>query len=332
MTTTTSLRLRPPWSKTAGSKRNHNAMANSESDDEQHPSGTGTTLTVVAANQNIVAATKLYANKKRLRSDQVPELEQFAIDPPSLREVKLFANLLFLGNEVSKSRHCPALTNINKYAPAVLLSSKITTYKGNAATDLLLIILKKYRFDIPPGLEHYLANWAKIVTAVQYALTQRRSKIKKLICASLKPNPDGSYGPEAVHQNIYDLAQATIKDTQCSVSVELCARIALMRKVYLKHPGNNFLDKLDDRLAKIRSVANGDAKKIVRAFRLTLTEDQDKHGAKTYDLDENTVDAFQQQVDELINIGLVDAATSVQGPISPTAGPSAGSSAEGPSA
>jgi hypothetical protein len=38
----------------------------------------------------------------------------------------------------------------------------------------------------------------------------------------------------------------------------------LQRKVYLKHPGNNFWDKLDDRLAKIRSAANGDPKKIIR--------------------------------------------------------------------
>ncbi|KAJ7900723.1 hypothetical protein B0H14DRAFT_3423333 [Mycena olivaceomarginata] len=173
----------------------------------------------------------------------------------------------------------------------------------------MLVVLKKFRFDIPPGLEHYPADWAKVVGASQYALTQRRSKIKKVIHASLKPNKDGVYGPEAEHQNIYDLMQAIIKGTQCSVSVELCARIALRRKVFLKHPGTNFWDKLDDRLAKIRSAAKGDAKKIIR---YTLNEDQDKHGAKSYVLDENAVDAFQQQVDELIDVGSIDAAMSAQ--------------------
>jgi hypothetical protein len=42
-------------------------------------------------------------------------------------------------------------------------------------------ILKKYRFDIPPGLEHNQADWAKVISAVQDALTQKRSKIKKAV-------------------------------------------------------------------------------------------------------------------------------------------------------
>ncbi|KAJ7845606.1 hypothetical protein B0H14DRAFT_3454874 [Mycena olivaceomarginata] len=131
-----------------------------------------------------------------------------------------------------------------------------------------------------------------VVVVVVYGFALR-------IKSSLNPNQAGAYGPEAEHQNIYDLAQAIVKDTQCTVNVVLCARIALMRKVYLKHPGNNFWDKIDD-----RNEANGDAKKTTRAFRHILTQDQDKHGAKTYVLDD-TVDAFQLQVDELINPVLV---------------------------
>ncbi|KAF7368442.1 hypothetical protein MVEN_00167200 [Mycena venus] len=297
-------------------KRSHGTMAgDDDSDGEQ---GAGAAPTFVAANQNIIAATKLYADKKRLRGDQATELEQFANDPPSLREVKLLANLFAVGNELGKlvtsqlsyEVSAELNLNINKYAPAVLLSSKIHTYKGDGATDLLMVLLKKYRFDIPPGLEHYPADWGKIVGASQCALTQRRSKIKKTIRSSLKPNQAGGYGPEADHQNIYDLTQAIVKDTQCTVSVILCARIALMRKVYLNHPGTNFWDKLDDRLSKIRNEANGDAKKITRVFCHILTQDQDKHGAKTYVLDEDTVDPFQHQVDKLINVGVIDAATS----------------------
>ncbi|KAF8143706.1 hypothetical protein K438DRAFT_1993662 [Mycena galopus ATCC 62051] len=80
------------------------------------------------------------------------------------------------------------------------------------------------------------------------------------------------------------------------------------RKVYLKHLGNNFWEKLDARLAKIRNVVDGDTK-IIRAFRQTLTEDRSTHGAKTHDLDDNTVDGFQQRVDRLIDLGSVDATT-----------------------
>jgi hypothetical protein len=42
-------------------------------------------------------------------------------------------------------------------------------------------ILKQYRFDMPAGLENIPADWEKVVEAVQDALTQRRSKIKKSV-------------------------------------------------------------------------------------------------------------------------------------------------------
>jgi hypothetical protein len=87
-------------------------------------------------------------------------------------------------------------TNLFKYAPAVLLSSKTKIYKGNAVTDILLVrsslhirsaltpfqaIVKKFRFDVPAGLEKIPADWAKVTAAAQYTLTQRRSKIKKAV-------------------------------------------------------------------------------------------------------------------------------------------------------
>ncbi|KAF7378117.1 hypothetical protein MSAN_00236000 [Mycena sanguinolenta] len=301
------------------SKRNRAAMNDddkSDSDSEDRlPSGP----VLPPTNQNIVVATKLYADKKRLRVEQATELESTL---PSLREVKLFANLLAIKNDIGKLvtskpgyEVSPDLvTNIAKYAPAVLLSSKINIYKGDAATEILLGILKKFRFDIPPGLENIPADWAKVTAAVQYALTQRRAAIKKTIRASLNPvkgkESKDVYGPPDKHQNIYDLTQVNVKGTQCTVNVVLCARIALMRKVYCKHPGTKFWDKLDDRIAKIREDANSDAKKITKAFRHILTEDQNKHGKKTeYVLDE-VVDDFQQQVDDLIDVGALEAVTS----------------------
>ncbi|KAJ7321107.1 hypothetical protein DFH08DRAFT_713130 [Mycena albidolilacea] len=160
---------------------------------------------------------------------------------------------------------------------------------------------------MPAGLENIPADLEKVVEAVQDALTQRRSKIKKSIRGSLKPNKDGGYAPKEDHLNIFDLTQNIVKGTQCAVNVVLCAHIALMRKVYCKHPGVKFWDELDKRLAKIRAEAKGDMKQVTRAFRHILTEDQDTHGAKTYELDENTVDTFQEGVDALIEAGAKDA-------------------------
>ncbi|KAJ7698600.1 hypothetical protein B0H17DRAFT_1196707 [Mycena rosella] len=252
----------------------------------------GTIAPLVLPNQNIVAAARHYADKKRLRGEQLTEIDVFLKDPPSLRETKMMANLLALGNQVEKIVTSKAgyevsadlETNIYKYAPAVLLSSKVTVYKG---------------------LENVPAAWAKITAVAQEALTQKRSNIKKAIRASV-------HGDDPEHQNIFDLAKVIVKGTQCTVNVVLCAHITLMRAVYLKVPGPKFWDKLDVRLAKIRKESGGDAGKITRAFRHILTIDQDKHSAKDYDLDEKTVDNFQQKVDNLIDVGAVDAATSAQ--------------------
>ncbi|KAJ7321106.1 hypothetical protein DFH08DRAFT_970387 [Mycena albidolilacea] len=138
-------------------KRNHRTMAgdndDSNSDNEQRAR---TAPAPILANHNLVAATKLYADKKRLRVEQATELELFVNEPAPLREVKLLANLFAFGNELGKlvaskpgfEGSSDLNTNIVKYAPAVLLSSKITIYKGNGTTNILLAILKQYRFDI----------------------------------------------------------------------------------------------------------------------------------------------------------------------------------------
>jgi hypothetical protein len=48
-----------------------------------------------------------------------------------------------------------------------------------------------------------------------------------------------------------------------------------------------------------------------RGFRQALEADQAKHGVKGgYELDETVVDEFQQKIDDLIDIRVVDAATS----------------------
>ncbi|KAJ7310905.1 hypothetical protein DFH08DRAFT_974066 [Mycena albidolilacea] len=83
------------------------------------------------------------------------------------------------------------------------------------------------------------------------------------------------------------------------------------RKVYLKHPRANFWDKLDLCLAKIRKEADGDSKKITKVFRHILDEDQKKHGKNNTVFNETAVDEFQQGVDDLIDIGVINAATFV---------------------
>ncbi|KAJ7821023.1 hypothetical protein B0H14DRAFT_2371661 [Mycena olivaceomarginata] len=301
---------------------------------------TSGTASGIRTNQNIVYTARQYAERKRLCSDQVTALEVFlnvssaflsfvfcfvalAHDSvqgtPSLRKAKMVADLRALGNQVEKivtskpafevSEDCK--TNICKYACAVLLSSKINVYKGDGITQILTDIIKRHRFDLPPRVEHVPANWAKVLAIVQDALTQTPLKVKKEIAWSLKVNKsDELHAPLAQHKNIYQLAQAIVKGTQCSVNVVLCARIAVMRAVYLKHPGGKFWDEMDKCLAQIRRIGGNNAKKITRGFRQALEADQAKHGVKgSYKLDEMVVDEFQQKINDLIDIHVVNAAT-----------------------
>ncbi|KAJ7881303.1 hypothetical protein B0H14DRAFT_3857787 [Mycena olivaceomarginata] len=283
------------------SKRNHSMMAGNEgSGDEDQPD----VLPVIQVNQNIVALATRYTSSKRLCSEQSNSVLAFMNDAPALRDAKLLTHIFALETKVDKilvgqpsfEVSIDLQENISSYASAVLLSSKITIYKGDGPKNVLLGIIKKYRFDIPDGVEKIPADWAKI--------------IKKLIGWSLKVNKtDETNGPDSEHQNIFTLAQNVVKGSQCTVNIVLCARIALMRSVYLQHPGMKFWNKLDKPLKWMHDNAGGDAKKITKAFRHVLSEDQSKHGVNDYTIDETAVDKFQQDVDDLIDATVIDAAT-----------------------
>ncbi|KAJ7453510.1 hypothetical protein FB451DRAFT_1144824 [Mycena latifolia] len=306
---------------TSTAKRSHGTMAGDGNESDKEEQSAPAVAPVTLTNQNVVTAPKLYGERKRLRTEQVTELEVFVKAPASLREAQLFANMLALNNKLDKlvttksayEISVDLLKNIHNYSPAVLLSSKITVYKGDGPKNILLAIIKKYRFDVPAGLENIPADWAKIVDAVQESLTQQRSKIKKLIKWSLKINKkDKEYAPPAQRQNIFNLTVALVKGTKCTVNIILCARVALMRCVLLKHSGSNSWNKVDDQLAKIRKQADGDPKKIIKAFTHLLEKDQVTHGVKDYELDNENVDEFQESVDNVIDAGAIDVATSVE--------------------
>ncbi|KAJ7439544.1 hypothetical protein B0H11DRAFT_1934509 [Mycena galericulata] len=215
-------------------------------------------------NQNLTAAIKRYATKKRLRSDQIAEDEAFVAvslwlirstssvvllnlykDPPVLREAKSYANNLHLENLIAKivlAKPPYAVsqdlsvghiifsptpvdiiqTNIYSYGAAILLSVKLMAYKGSTPKNILFTILKKYRFDLSDGIEHKPADLEKIGT-------------------SFKGDADAKeIAPKDERQNIFDLTQTMVRNTQCEVNVLLYARVALMRKVYLKEPGTGY--------------------------------------------------------------------------------------------
>ncbi|KAJ7471636.1 hypothetical protein B0H11DRAFT_2237192 [Mycena galericulata] len=280
-----------------GDKRAHSEL---DSDAEETPQAVAPSGPV---NQNLLSAVQKYASKKRLRTEQKTELEIFLKDPPALREAKSYARSLHLENLISKIVVATPPwqvgddlnKNIYSYATAIILSVKLSAYKGNTPKNILFVrhlrslvpllnsvvkaILKKHRFDLPPGIEHNPADWSKVTKAVQEAFTQLRSKFKKYL-EQCQIQPDG-------------------RNTQCEVNVHLCARVGFMRKTFLQDPSSTYWTTVDKELAKIRKQAKGDTVQISRAFRHILKKDRAEHGIDNYEI-EDTVDPFQEGVDEII--------------------------------
>ncbi|KAJ7605423.1 hypothetical protein FB45DRAFT_879491 [Roridomyces roridus] len=294
--------------------------------------------TLIIPGQNAIQAVERYAERKKLRAEQTAEAILLLQDLDAVRDAKILVGIHQLSNQLGElvSAKAPYVVssdlalNIAKYAAAIFNSSKISAYKGAGPVNMLLAILKKNRFDLPPGIENNPADWSKVVDATQEAFTQFRAKVKKLLRTSVgitRSNTEPA--PAAEQQNIYELAQAMVAGTQCTVTIEFCARVALMRKVYLEHSGGKYWDKLDAHLAEIRKVAKGDARKIARyfshslipnkilmhlsAFRHILDEDRRLHGVNDYDITDGDIPTLQQEVDDLIDAAALDKATSAAG-------------------
>ncbi|KAJ7208458.1 hypothetical protein C8J57DRAFT_1540666 [Mycena rebaudengoi] len=286
-------------------KRAHTMVDSGDDNDGKDtapiPSGT--------ANPNVAAAVMRFVDHKHLRGEQKMDVQVFLNDPPSVHEGKSYTQALHLNNLIAKIiLATPLWVNIYSYAAAILLSTKLSAYKGNTPKKILYAILKKHCFNLPDGVERNVANWAKVQKAAQDTFTQPRSKFKKAIKVSfLLKNKKPAPKPE--QKNIFQLTQLIVEGTQCEANVLLCARVAFMRKSFTKDSSTRFWDTVDEDLAKIHNKSNGDSKKIIRAmevtnicsaFRHILEKDRSTYGVNDFELDE-AVDGFQQEVDEMID-------------------------------
>ncbi|KAH9912371.1 uncharacterized protein B0H18DRAFT_878163, partial [Fomitopsis serialis] len=225
---------------------------------------------------------------------------------PGTRQVKLYSQGLQLEKKLDSimmsmppwSPSKELQTNISHYAVAVMLSSKISAYKGQTPVNHVLDIIRILRFDIPTGIERNAANWKKIVKAVSDAFTAIRAAFKKLLrLSTIGITPSN-------HQTIYKLTMVLIKNTKCEASVPLCARVALMRAVYMvrENRGPHFWDRIDDELAALRKKAAGNERKWIKGLRHVLDKDRKKHGQDDHEVDdlEDEVDELQQEVDDIL--------------------------------
>ncbi|KIK09284.1 hypothetical protein K443DRAFT_942 [Laccaria amethystina LaAM-08-1] len=248
---------------------------------------------------NLTAATLRYANTKKLRPEQRDEAEAFLLESAAGHQARLYIAILSVENKIDTFRSAAPpyqvyeelKTNINNYGLAVLLSVNISAYKGNIPINHILDILKRFRFDLPAGIEHDYANWEKVTTAVSYSLTQIHSRLKKLIKESIGSNT-----------NIFALAQLIVHSTPCRTTVQLCARVALMRAIHKECKGSEkYWNRIDERLATIRKLADGSTSKITKAFNRILQTDRELYGAdEDYSISDVVADEWQQQVDAVV--------------------------------
>ncbi|KAJ7822983.1 hypothetical protein B0H14DRAFT_3730918 [Mycena olivaceomarginata] len=245
------------------------------------------------ATQNAANAVKSFAKKQKLRGEQLTQVDTFLNDTPTVREGKIFSLLLSLQNDVGNIIvAAPAFsvspelqTNIKSYAIAVMLSPKLAQYRGDLPVQHVINILKKHRFDMPPGIENNPADMQKITAAVQYAFTQDRSSLKKSVRVS-RVNEAGTRVtvdlPPGQHQNLFGLAQAFVDGTKCRITNALCGRIALMRDIYLQNSSASFW-------------------LVMRCSKDLIIVDKNLHGA--VDIVYQATNNIQQEVDDLIVAG-----------------------------
>ncbi|EMD32402.1 hypothetical protein CERSUDRAFT_99489 [Gelatoporia subvermispora B] len=170
--------------------------------------------------------------------------------------------------------------NIKKIATAVLLSTSTPHYIGENAVKPVEERLKARSNDLnlPPGIEHNTANWGEIKASIA--------------------DEDSSQ-----HIGIYKLTRYITSDA-CLLTVQLCARVAVMRDVYLTH-GNSksYWYKVNDKLAAIRDGTKDDEWKFNKAMKHILKRNRRTHGQAKDDKDLEGVvqEGFQQEIDAAID-------------------------------
>ncbi|KAJ7477915.1 hypothetical protein B0H11DRAFT_2424388 [Mycena galericulata] len=284
----------------------------------------------VRPNGNHLQVISAYATRKRLRPEQVAEVESFLSDPFPVQMAKLFVNVKANENALAKFQaakpkfeiNSDLKTNLTRATNATLCSSQITQYKGEAAKNDVQTLLTRHRWgNFVVGTEHDKAAMDVIQKFIGDVLTQSRSTIKKEIVKSVevakqKKTPDPpSLRPDHTHATIYQLTKTIIqklsggKAISIPITPALCARVAMMRKWHVRRienklspedAGKNFWELVDQDLQMVRTVARKDtedsaeiAKRVAKAFAAILDKDRKRHGSNpTEEIPDATDDAL----------------------------------------
>ncbi|KAH6874841.1 hypothetical protein BKA70DRAFT_1240402 [Coprinopsis sp. MPI-PUGE-AT-0042] len=206
------------------------------------------------------------------------ELETYADEDAATRELMVFAKMLAFEQKLASLSGPSAayavdqalMANIKSYSWAVLLSPKLSLYKGNIPRNRVMDVLKHLKVNTPSNMDTNRHVLKVILEAISFELTQARARIKKLVILSRGTKP----------LSIYQLATQLVASTQCCVSVPLCARLAILRLVAAK-PGqdnNKYWDHVNAMLKSMKATANNNEGMIHAILAGYLEEDRTAYG------------------------------------------------------
>ncbi|EIN14383.1 hypothetical protein PUNSTDRAFT_41614 [Punctularia strigosozonata HHB-11173 SS5] len=299
-------------------KRSRPALSTRRSDDnvedsENDPEVGTLDFASAVGNANMEQWARKLAQSSRLTPEQADRVVSFSRMVSLQRDIELLVWIMEVGNEQERMVisqppfEVPADTdkNIEKYALCVFASAKILSFKGAVPSRHVEDMIKRHRFGLPPRIEKNAAAWAKVLDRITYHLTQLRAAIKKAIVASVMVSEVDNNGakrlverPPAQQQTLYNLTKTILGD-DLSVTAAFSSRVAVMRAVYLEGgESRQYWDRVDKRLEWLRTNAKGDAKRLQRALKAIVQDDQKAHGSEPNRAINEVPDEFQQGVDE----------------------------------
>jgi hypothetical protein len=230
-------------------------------------------------------------------------VDEFTQSSQIARDIRIFVSLCALDNKLNSlitaippfSILPPLHESVKSFIIAVLLSPKLAAYTGNVPRDHVMALIMRDRLHLPPSFNRDPYAMKVLKEEVNHELAQARSKLKKVLKTG-----------EKAGKNVFEIASALVSGTTCMVTVPLCGRVALFRKVYTVNSGEEFWKNVDKKLSTIRTSAREDPLRLARYFSAILKADQDKYpGDETAVIDipstTTTGDSWQVGVDNLID-------------------------------
>ncbi|KAJ7056140.1 hypothetical protein C8F01DRAFT_1257951 [Mycena amicta] len=279
-----------------------------------------------ASSSNALVLVKRHAANKKLKTERMAEVDRFMALP-----LDAMLGVLFVDHMLEEERALAAakkegslkiskdvqVKTSNLAATAVLLATSTVKYKGDALTTAISMAIAKHGYDLPADI---VTNTAKY---------HARSTIKKDIYKSfnIPAAPKGKSAPKApnsspaLHQPLQTFARALGRHLgpEFRITYEFAARVALLRKVFLRDQDETFWGSLEDEIVAIRRVAESraaDAKEklrenpdetdcctdaaehLARLFKAIMSTDRKTHGTLTKEKD--GIDELPRAAPELV--------------------------------